>query len=124
MKDLGFTEGMLIGPSLAAAARRRRGEAGKVFDWDKAARRIIEEQALEASAGLAGDWPSTSGDIWRDGKPVPSDETYTYLASAWATPELEIDGNREACWIAETDTEWDCHTYWPESALAILRALA
>jgi hypothetical protein len=123
MDDLGFTEGMLVGPARAKAARER-GEPFRVFDWNKAARRIIEEQAFEASAGLAGDWPSTSGDIWRDGKPVPAGQTYTYLASPWAIPTLEIDGNREECWTTKEASGWDSDTYWPESALAILRERA
>ena len=85
MSDLGFAEGMIVGPALTRAARAR-GEPFRVFDWDKAARRIIEEQAFEASAGLAGDWDSTGSEIWRDSKPVPPGETYTYLASAWPSP--------------------------------------
>lgn len=124
MSDLGFTEGLIVGPALAQAARRR-GEVGKVFDWDKAARLIAESRPVRAEAGLARDWPSTGGEIWRDGKPVPQDETYTYLASAWATPQLILDyGDQEDtvdCWVPETDTEWGADTYWPESALALVQ---
>ena len=62
------------------------GEANRnkelmVFDWERAAQRIKETGAKEASAGLYSDWEYTGGAIWRDGKPVDSDDTYTYLAS-------------------------------------------
>ena len=119
MDNLSFMDGFTVGAARSAAAKRRGG-VGKVFDWDKAARRILETQAFNASAGLAGDWGCTSGEIWRDGKPVPQEDTYIYLASPWATPELDIDGNIEDCWIAADQTEWNSGTYWPDSALAII----
>ncbi len=119
--EYGFVDGMIVGMARAKAAIAR-GDVGRVFDWDKAARRIIEEQAFVASSGLQSDWPSTGGEIWRNGKPVPQEDTYTYLASLWATPELDIDGNVEACFIGADQTEWDSGTYWPASALAIIEA--
>jgi hypothetical protein len=121
MSNLGLAEGIIIGAARSASARAR-GEPGKVFDWDKAARRIREEQAFEASAGLSGDWNYTGGCIWSEGK--PDTDSYTYLGSAWATPELDLDGNVEDCYITEAEATkrgWDAHTKWPESALAILR---
>lgn len=102
-------------------AAQRAGARPRVFDWHKAARRIREASPKEAGAGLAGDWNYTGGDIFRDGKPVPRKDTYTYLASNWATPELSLDGNEEPCWVYEDESPgWDQNTYWPESALAIL----
>lgn len=103
-----------------------QGKPRKVFDWDEAARRIREQNASCASAGLCGDWENTGGPIWQDGAPVPSDQTYTYLASTWATPELEIDGVVEDCFIMEDDMPEDwCDDpallYWPESAKNILK---
>lgn len=103
---------------------RARGAKLRVFDWDKAARLIRERGASSASAGLSGDWEWTGGTILEDGKPVL--ESYTYLASLWATPEIEIDGNRTDCCIMEDSvpTEWGSdHSgrKWPESALRILR---
>jgi hypothetical protein len=96
-----------------------------VFDWDEAARRIVKAVALSASAGLSGDWEWTGGDILRDGKPVPANQTYTYLSSNWATPELGIDGDVTPCFRMQSTTDgWDSDTYWPESALAILRGVA
>ncbi len=92
-----------------------------VFDWDKAARLIVEREAMSAGAGLSQDWDSTGGPILKDCRPVPADDTYTYLASTWATPELEIDGEIVDCFVMESETEWDEKTYWPESALAILK---
>ena len=105
------------------------GEANRhrelmVFDWEKAARRIVETGAMDAGAGLSGDWEWTGGPILRDGKPVPREDTYTYLASTWATPELTLDGGNETpCFRMRSETPgWDSGTYWPPEALAILRA--
>lgn len=95
-----------------------RGNASMVFDWDKAAGIIRERKAEVAHAGLRGDWEYTGGIIWRDGAIVPDDDTYTYLASNWANPELEVDGEIIECWLY-TD-KWDSGTYWPESARQIL----
>lgn len=101
------------------------GEATKnrprmVFDWEKAARLIKERNATEARAGLSGDWEYTGGTIFADGK--PDMESYPYLASTWATPELEIDGERMDCFRMESDVPgWDEKTKWPESALTLLR---
>lgn len=100
-----------------------RGRPAKVFDWIKAAQLIREKQPKVAAAGLAGDWEYTGGDIYRDGKPVPQEDTYVYLASTWATPELAMDGYRCACYKMQEDTPgWGSGTYWPPEALAELLA--
>jgi hypothetical protein len=109
--------------SLSAFARgdaaRAVGAKLKVFDWDKAASIIKEKKAEEASAGLEHDWDWTGGDIFRDGKPYKGD--YTFLASVWATPQLEIDGEYIDCWKHEEETPgWNSDTKWPKSALEIL----
>lgn len=103
----------------AAAA----GNELKVFDWEKAARLIAERKPIEASAGLAGDWEWTGGDIWAGGAPVPPNRTYTFLASTWATPELDLDGDVIDCFRMQSETPgWDSGTYWPPEALAIVGA--
>lgn len=97
-----------------------RGEASrdnelKVFDWAKAAHLIRDRRPDNAAAGLSGDWEWTGGAIWEDGKPVPKDETYTFLASTWAIPELDLDGDVVECWRWQHDVpDWDARTYWPE----------
>ena len=59
---------------------------------------------------------------------MPEDDTYVYLASIWATPELDLDGDVVDCFIENTPEAnpeaWDAKTYWPESALAILKEKA
>jgi len=101
-----------------------RGKEEMVFDWDEAARRIAATKPKVASAGLAQDWDWTGGDIYRDGKPVNADDTYVFLASTWATPELDMDGVVQSCFKMESETPgWTSSTYWPESALAILAAV-
>lgn len=99
-----------------------RGREMKVFDWDKAARIIWDHNAKSADAGLIEDWEWTGGSILSDGAPVPEEETYTYLASTWATPVLIIDGEEIECYRMESKTPgWGSGTYWPASALKILR---
>lgn len=112
--------------SLEAMARgeaaRAAGAKHRVFDWDKAAELIRERKPKQAGAGLSGDWEWTGGTIFEDGKPVT--DSYTYLESNWATPELELDGETIDCWryVDETDG-WNADTKWPESALKILEAV-
>lgn len=93
-----------------------RGNQSKVFDWDKAAEIIKDKGIKNASAGLSGDWEYTGGEILVDGK-IP-DDSYTYLSSTWATPELKIDGLLVDCWKYTDD--WNAGTFWPESAKEIL----
>lgn len=105
--------------SAFAKGEANRGREPMVFDWDKAARLIAEHKPTEASAGLASDWEWTGGTIYRDGK--PDMESYTYLSSTWATPEIVIDGVVHECFVmASQAPEWGSDTKWPASALAIL----
>jgi hypothetical protein len=102
-------------------AQASRGNEMKVFDWAKAARRIKEVKPLRAEAGLSGDWEYTGGIIYQNGAPIPKDQTYTYLASTWATPQLEMDGETESCYVMMSQANgWDESTYWPQEALDIL----
>lgn len=108
--------------SAFAMAQAAEGKELKVFDWEKAATIIKKRNAQNASAGLSGDWEYTGGRILKNGKPVPEDETYTYLASTWATPELEVDGEVIDCFKMQSEVpKWGSDTYWPEEALAILK---
>lgn len=108
-----------------AMGAMNRDKTLMVFDWDKAAELIVEHGARSASAGLSGDWEWTGGDILCDGSPVPKEDTYVYLASTWAPPELKIDGEIFECWRFEGDgVEWTADTYWPDSAREILKRAA
>lgn len=102
-----------------------RNKPSMVFDWAKAAQIIRDREAagekVHASAGLHGDWEYTGGDIYREGSPVPDSETYTYLMSTWAVPELCINGQVIECYVMENEhPEWNASTYWPQEALKIL----
>jgi hypothetical protein len=98
-----------------------RGKELMVFDWDKAARIIKENKPKRASAGLKDDWEWTGGDIYVNNDIVPHEDSYTYLASTWAIPELNIDGAIIDCYKMQSQTDnWDAKTYWPDSALLIL----
>jgi hypothetical protein len=95
------------------------GKELMVFDWNKAARLIKENEPEEAGAGLQNDWEWTGGTIYKNGKPVTN--SYTYLASTWATPELDMDGFKQPCFLMASRTDFTKDTKWPESALAILK---
>ena len=89
-----------------------------VFDWDKAARLIAERKPQIAMAGMRGDWKNTGGMIYEDGKLIT--DKYTYLASSWAIPELDMDGETVACFRFASQTPmWHAHTKWPKSAVEI-----
>lgn len=105
----------------AAMGMMHQNHKEKVFDWEKAARIIRERGARTARAGLASDWEYTGGTILQDGEPVPEDDTYTFLSSTWAIPELEVDGETMNCYRMESEVPgWNEETYWPEEALNIL----
>lgn len=98
-----------------------RGNPSMVFDWHKAARLIKERKPKNVSAGLQSGWEWTGGDIYKNGAPVAEEDTYTFLASIWATPEIDLDGDVQDCFVMKDSTEnWNSDTYWPDSALAIL----
>ena len=108
--------------TLSAFARGEasRGKTPMVFDWDKAARLIKERKPNIVKAGLERDWGYTGGTIYKDGNPVK--DSYTYLASTWATPQISLDGKVESCYVMKSKkVKWDCSTKWPQSALDILK---
>jgi hypothetical protein len=108
-----------------ALGATHRDEPSRVFDWDKAARLIRDIKPDRAGAGLADDWEWTGGDIYANGRPVEKADTYTYLCSTWATPELRLDGELQDCWKYVKDTDgWNASTYWPQSALDILNGIS
>lgn len=107
--------GTLAAFAMGAATRHK---PSMVFDWARAARLIAERKPLSASAGLSGDWDHTADEIYYDGAPVTGGNTY--LASKWATPMLEMDGDLCDCFVMESDTTWDEATVWPPEALEII----
>lgn len=103
--------------------RTKHNEA-RVFDWELAARIIKMKNPERVSAGLSQDWEYTGGTIWEDGKPVPREQTYVFLASTWATPQIDCDGEILPCFRMVSETPgWNADTYWPPEALRILRIL-
>ena len=102
-----------------------RGKEQKIFDWDKAAEIIRDRKPILAIAGLKEDMEWTSGAIYQDGEPIY--DYYTYLASTWATPILQIQAEENAeledipCYrMASEVPHWNAETKWPQSALDIL----
>ncbi len=103
------------------ARARALGAKSMVFDWNKAAKLLKELKPAEARAGLAQDWECTGGTIYIDGKVDTT--SYTYLASTWAEPKIELDGKAQPCWIYADDSEgWSSGTKWPKSALKIVNS--
>ncbi|MCK9599813.1 MAG: hypothetical protein M0R06_12290 [Sphaerochaeta sp.] len=108
-----------------ANGEANRGNPLMVFDWNKAAQIIKERKPKYASAGLHSDWKYTGGEIFSNGE--PNLDSYTYLASTWATPELELNGDDVIpCFITEDEVpeEWGenlAAIKWPASALEILK---
>ena len=93
-------------------------DAADYFDWDKAAKLITEHSAPDAAALLGRDRPTWT-QILEDGEP-PDNEVW--LASTWEVPTLEISEESSVpCWRWTDETSWDGSTYWPASALGILR---
>lgn len=103
-----------------ARGKANAGRIPRVFDWIKAATILKERGIKEAQAGLAGDFEWTGGTILEDGKPVPEEDCYCYLASTWAIPMLVLDDEEIDCWKYASETPgWGAGTVWPPEALAI-----
>lgn len=100
--------------SAFANGEANRNKELMVFDWDKAAQLIRENKPETVSAGLRGDWEWTGGTIWENGE--PDMESYTYLSSTWAVPEIDLDGEIIECFKMQSETnEWDSRTKWPDN---------
>src|SRR5258708_35495105 len=103
-------------------AARREGARSRVFDWDKAAAIIASGHVTHASAGLSGDWNWTGGPILAGGQPVPAEDTYTYLSSLWAIPQLSLmDETAIPCWRRQGQTRRGPKTPPPPTGPAVLR---
>lgn len=109
--------------SAFAMGATSRGNKAKVFDWLKAVSIIKQNNAREASAGLIEDWGDTSGLIFSSGEVVPKNQTYTYLASTWATPTIIVDGIEFDCYCMEDECNWNSKTYWPQEAIDRLKSI-
>ncbi len=97
-----------------------RNREPMVFDWNKAAELIKDRNPSIAIAGLRADWEWTSGTIYENGSPVL--DSYTFLASTWAVPEIDLDGEIIPCYKMLSEVpNWDSDTKWPQSALNILK---
>ena len=100
-------------------ATAAKGREQMVFDWVKAAKLIKESKPTLAQAGLQGDWEWTGGTIFEGGKPVL--DSYTYLSSNHAVPEIDLDGDRFPCYCMQSEQPtYNSGTKWPAEALAII----
>ncbi len=112
-----------------AMGQANRGKPLMVFDWDQAAKYIIEYRPKSVSAGLRDDWEYTGGDIFVDGCILKRSETYVYLASTWAVPEIDFGLGKMPCFIMKDEAvvRWGdvdmASLYWPQSAIEILASI-
>ena len=102
-----------------AMGQAHKNDRLKVFDWNKAAQLIVKHKLTDADAGLKEDWTFTGGNILTDGN--LNINSYTFLASTWATPVLWTDEEIYECWAWGDETDWDSDTKWPQSAIEILK---
>lgn len=92
----------------------------RVFDWEKAAKIILERKAEKAVAGIDTDWLGTRDAIYKDGKPVENRDSGAYLQSHWGFPTLSVNGDMIQCYRevkVESDELFD---WWPDRALEVL----
>ena len=105
-----------------ALGRANRGKEPMVFDWNKAAELIRDRKPEIAMAGLQSDWEWTGGTIYENGLPVT--DSYTYLSSTWAVPELMLDWDIVPCYKMQSEVpDWGSDTKWPQSALNIVKGV-
>lgn len=94
----------------------------------KGGKRLMPLLQLPAAGELQGmacaDRRGDLGDCRRAmGGSAPTE--YVWLASTWDIPAFEINEETSVpCWRWLDETNWTGDTYWPESALAILRGAA
>lgn len=110
--------------------RASRDAPLRVFDWEKAARLIVQHKPRIVSAGLSGDWGCTGDAIYDADKGGPLADAGTYLSSTWAIPEIQLsccceDEDDGDCWryqedLAAEGKDWGPATVWPQEALVIL----
>ena len=68
------------------------------------------------------DWDRTGGAIYANGEPVI--DSYTFLASTWATPVIDLDGEIIPCYKMQQEVpDWSSDTKWPQSSLNILKGV-
>lgn len=108
LSNLGFTEGMIVGPSMS-----KNPNGPRVLDWQRAAE-ICKSTNFPVVAGLAEDWTETS-DVIYDGQNFVDPE-YAYVKSDWATPTILICDEAcepQECWKLATDEDSpNCPNWW------------
>jgi hypothetical protein len=99
----------------------------KVFDWDKAAKIIADNNPTMALAALAESGELTETLIVKDGIPLFNNHEHLgLLFTMWQTPSIaygNADGGMqvEDCWkLAEDTIGYKPNEVWPESARKIL----
>jgi len=80
-----------------------RGAVPKKYDYVGAYMRIQAKCPKSARLGMVEDWGWTSEEIWNGEEFLVDLKSEPKIAgireSVWATPTLEMDGEKEPCWI-------------------------
>ena len=99
--------------------RASRNNPMRYFDWDEAARRIVQANGKNVFVMLDKDRAANCAVIVKEGVVVLDDDD-CYQGSTWDIPTLGIDGEEKPCWTM--DKQWfGARAWWPESALQIMR---
>ena len=106
---------------------RLNGDKIMVFDWDKASEIIKkhykDHKDLLVEAGLQTDWEYTGGVIFKSGEAIT--DSYTYLASLWATPTMILSWGgkyqKEIECYTQKESRFDSGSTWDNESLAILK---
>lgn len=93
-----------------AESARAAGSPMRQLDWEKAKEICEKNKGKSIYAGLSSDMEYTGGLIFDGEKRV---KDYVFVASVWATPILEIDGQEIECW--KYGNYCDMPKWWAES---------
>lgn len=86
-----------------AEVARAEGKKERKYDYNKAIKRIKETKPTEAYLGMLEDWGWTYKKVYENGKFLVDLKKkpliHNISGSVWATPTLELDGNKEDCFV-------------------------
>lgn len=100
-----FSAGFL---GASAVATKPIGKT-KYMNWKKVQQIVDKNPNSVIYAGLQEDWNNTSGLIFARGEYY---DGYVYVASSWATPIVDVDGEEIECWTYEKTKEGSGRPSW------------
>lgn len=93
----------------------------KIFNWESAAKFIVENRPEVAAMSLNGDYEISYREIYRGGKIVTHHKDIAlFCGSTWATPVFVANDKVYECYLPASQTKHKQKTYWPKEAREIL----